>query len=158
MQPNVFETANAGFAQALYEDYLRDPASVSPEWRRLFESGQVGERPVSNGNGAGASSPVTNGTPAAAQAGAPPAGVPAGATLIKGPALRLAQNMNESLTVPTATTFRELAVGVLDARRRDLNAALASAGKTTKLSFTHLIAYALVQGVKKFPVMGHTLL
>ncbi|HEX7918429.1 MAG TPA: multifunctional oxoglutarate decarboxylase/oxoglutarate dehydrogenase thiamine pyrophosphate-binding subunit/dihydrolipoyllysine-residue succinyltransferase subunit, partial [Gemmatimonadales bacterium] len=112
-------------------------------------------------NGAGASSPVTNGTPAATQAGGTPAtpgSVPAGAMLIKGPALRLAQNMNESLTVPTATTFRELAVGILDARRRDLNAALAAAGKPTKLSFTHLIAFALVQGIKKYPVMGHYLL
>ena len=152
MQPNVFETANAGFAQALYEDYLRDPASVSPEWRRLFESGQVGERPPAPTNGASAT-PVTNGAGAASTPAAP-----AGATLIKGPALRLAQNMNESLTVPTATTFRELNVGVLDARRRDLNAALAAAGKTAKLSFTHLIAYALVQGIKKYPVMGHTLL
>src|SRR2546428_498317 len=51
--PNVFETANAGFAQALYEEYLRDPASVSPEWRRLFESGRVGERPPAGRNGAG---------------------------------------------------------------------------------------------------------
>jgi len=30
---NVFETVNSGFAQALYEDYLKDPASVPPEWR-----------------------------------------------------------------------------------------------------------------------------
>jgi 2-oxoglutarate dehydrogenase complex dehydrogenase (E1) component-like enzyme len=60
VQPNVFETANAGFAQALYEDYLRDPTSVSPEWRRLFESGQVGERPPAPTNGASAA-PVTNG-------------------------------------------------------------------------------------------------
>ncbi len=172
MHPNVFETANAGFAQSLYEDFLRDPASVSPEWRRLFESGQVGERPLT-GNGA-TPSPVTNGAPAPTtpQAGTPgatagtpgatpavpQAAVPAGAVLIKGPALRLAQNMNDSLTVPTATTFRELSVGVLDARRRDLNAALAAAGKSTKISFTHLIAYALVQGIKKFPVMGHYLL
>jgi 2-oxoglutarate dehydrogenase complex dehydrogenase (E1) component-like enzyme len=63
VQPNVFETANAGFAQALYEDFLRDPGSVSPEWRRSFESGQVGEKPASNGTGASAPSPVTNGTP-----------------------------------------------------------------------------------------------
>jgi 2-oxoglutarate dehydrogenase E1 component len=160
VHPNVFETANAGFAQALYEDFLRDPASVSPEWRRLFESGQVGERPVAKGNGAAAPSSVTNGSaaPNTALPVVAPSPVPAGATPIKGPALRLAQNMNESLTVPTATTFRELAVGVLDARRRDLNGALAVAGKTTKLSFTHLIAYALVQGIKKHPVMGHTLL
>jgi 2-oxoglutarate dehydrogenase complex dehydrogenase (E1) component-like enzyme len=44
VDPNVFETANAGFAQAMYEEFLRDPAAVGPEWRRLFESGVVGER------------------------------------------------------------------------------------------------------------------
>ena len=43
VDPNVFETANAGFAQAMYEEFLRDPAAVGPEWRRLFESGVVGE-------------------------------------------------------------------------------------------------------------------
>ena len=49
IDPNVFETANAGFAQALYEEYLRDPGSVAPEWRHLFESGRVGEAPAANG-------------------------------------------------------------------------------------------------------------
>ena len=44
VDPNVFETANAGFAQAMYEEFLRDPAAVGPEWRRLFESGVVGQR------------------------------------------------------------------------------------------------------------------
>ncbi|MDQ3208636.1 MAG: hypothetical protein M3Q37_08510, partial [Gemmatimonadota bacterium] len=44
MDPNVFETANAGFAQAMYEEFLRDPTAVDPEWRRLFESGVVGEK------------------------------------------------------------------------------------------------------------------
>ena len=49
VDPNVFETANAGFAQAMYEEFLRDPTAVGPEWRRLFESGVVGERPSPNG-------------------------------------------------------------------------------------------------------------
>ena len=44
VDPNVFETANAGFAQAIYEEFLRDPTAVDPEWRRLFESGVVGQR------------------------------------------------------------------------------------------------------------------
>ena len=52
VDPNVFETANAGFAQAMYEEFLRDPAAVGPEWRRLFESGVVGERPEPNGTAA----------------------------------------------------------------------------------------------------------
>ena len=49
VDPNVFETANAGFAQVMYEEFLRDPAAVGPEWRRLFESGVIGEAPDGNG-------------------------------------------------------------------------------------------------------------
>ena len=65
--------------------------------------------------------------------------------------------MNESLTVPTATTFRELPVAVLEERRRAVNAALQSAGRSEKISYTHLIAYAIVQATKQQPVMGHAL-
>jgi 2-oxoglutarate dehydrogenase E1 component len=65
--------------------------------------------------------------------------------------------MEQSLTVPTATTFRVVPVGVLEERRRAINAALKSAGRQDKISFTHLIAYALVQATKRHPVMGHTL-
>ena len=42
VEPNVFETANAGFAQAMYEEFLRDPSAVDPAWRRLFENGVAG--------------------------------------------------------------------------------------------------------------------
>jgi multifunctional 2-oxoglutarate metabolism enzyme len=161
---NVFETANAGFAQAMYEEFLRDPAAVGPEWRRLFESGVVGERP--DGNGTAAARPQTEpraavaaAMPAApAPASSPPASdMPEGASAIKGPAAKLVANMTESLTVPTATTFRVLPVGVLEERRRSFNQGLQAAGKAGKISFTHLIAFALVQATKQHPVMGHTL-
>ncbi len=162
MEPNLFETANAGFAQAMYEEYLRDPAAVGAEWRRLFESGVVGERPATNGRPtqtpqADGASPDAS-SPAAAAAVAAPAGPPAGAVPIKGPAARLVQNMAESLTVPTATTFRELPVATLEAQRKALNAAYQSAGQNLKISFTHIIAWAIVQATKQHPVMGHTLL
>src|SRR4051812_28892462 len=65
--------------------------------------------------------------------------------------------MTESLTVPTATTFREVAVRNLEAQRRQLNAALQAAGQKEKISFTHLIAYAIVQATRQQPVMSHTL-
>jgi 2-oxoglutarate dehydrogenase E1 component len=61
--------------------------------------------------------------------------------------------MTDSLSVPTATSFRDINVGTLDAQRRTLNAALAASGK--KLSFTHLIGWAIVQAAKQFPVMTH---
>ena len=35
----VFDTYNAAYAQALFEQYLQNPASVDESWRRLFESG-----------------------------------------------------------------------------------------------------------------------
>jgi 2-oxoglutarate dehydrogenase E1 component len=65
----------------------------------------------------------------------------------------LVANMTESLTVPTATSFRDIPATTLDARRKALNAQLAASGK--KVSFTHLIGYAIVQAAKQFPVMTH---
>jgi 2-oxoglutarate dehydrogenase E1 component len=147
--PNVFETANAGFAQAIYEQYLQDPATVAPEWRRLFEGGRIGERPPATraGNGAAQAPAVVSGD-----------GQPVGTAgePMKGPAARLAANMNESLTVPTATTFREIAVATLEARRAELNRLLRGAGRSEKISFTHLIGFALVRAAAAHPVMSHT--
>jgi 2-oxoglutarate dehydrogenase E1 component len=169
VDPNVFETANAGFAQVMYEEYLRDPAAVGEEWRELFERGVVGL----NGTGSAEAAVTAAGTaarkaaeptagtaagtaPPALTGTASPAAVPTGAVPIKGPAARLVANMNESLTVPTATTFRELSVARLEAGRKVLNDALKAGGRSEKVSFTHLIGWALVQATKQHPVMGHT--
>ena len=72
---------------------------------------------------------------------------PAGAELqpIRGPAATLARFMDESRSIPTATSFRTLPVDVLDARRKELK----SVGK--KLSYTHLIAWAIVQAARDCP-------
>src|SRR2546430_13257420 len=42
----VFGTHNAAFVQVMYEQYLRDPASVSDDWRQLFDNGKLAELPV----------------------------------------------------------------------------------------------------------------
>ncbi|MBA2292722.1 MAG: multifunctional oxoglutarate decarboxylase/oxoglutarate dehydrogenase thiamine pyrophosphate-binding subunit/dihydrolipoyllysine-residue succinyltransferase subunit [Gemmatimonadales bacterium] len=104
--------------------------------------------------------PATNGSgPAAVAPPSPPAPpVPEGAVQLKGPPLRLAQNMDASLSMPTATTFRELPVQVLEARRAEINGVLKASGRSEKLSFTHLIAWALVRASREFPVMGTSVL
>jgi multifunctional 2-oxoglutarate metabolism enzyme len=81
----------------------------------------------------------------------PPVSPPreAGRTPIRGPAATLARFMNESRSIPTATSFRTLEVDKLAQRR----AALKEAGR--KLSFTHLIAWAIVQAARDMPVMTH---
>jgi 2-oxoglutarate dehydrogenase E1 component len=164
VEPNVFETANAGFAQIMYEEFLRDPAAVSEEWREYFEHGAVGLAPE-QGNGhhpsvetapapaASPSLPPTResaGTPATL----PLSGeAPAGAVPITGPAAKLVANMNESRSMPTATSFREIPVASLEARRRELNNALRSAGRAEKISFTHLIGYAVARAAATHPAL-----
>ena len=149
MSEFVFGTHNAAFVQVMYEQYLRDPTSVGQEWRDLFDNGKLAELPV-----------IPDGAPLPAAPSAPapsaPRAVltaPPGATPITGPAARLVANMTDSLTVPTATSFRDINATTLDTRRKALNAQLASNGK--KISFTHLIGYAIVQAAKHFPVMTH---
>src|SRR5438046_5559437 len=139
----------------MYEQYLRDPASVGEEWRKLFDNGAFGDLPVIPTSRAEVLGSTEQGAvPSAAPAGtAPRSPLPAGLTPITGPAARLAQNMADSLSVPTATSFREITVDGLDAQRRDLNAQLAAAGK--KISYTHLIGYAIVRAARELAVLTH---
>ena len=155
---DIYRTMNAGFVQAMYEQYLRDPASVDPEWRQLFENGGRGLEPVPGAgdqvSGAGGQTPgAASQMPESGGAAAVPdtRHPEPGTVPLRGSAARLVANMTESLSVPTATGFRDVAADALDARRRSLNAALAPA----KVSYTHLIAWALVQAAKQHPVMTH---
>ena len=84
-------------------------------------------------------------------AGAAPAAAakPAGATQLKGASAVLARYMDESRAIPTATSFRTLAVTTLDGRRKQLK----EAGR--RASFTQLIAYAIARAAtEQMPVMA----
>ncbi len=73
---------------------------------------------------------------------------------LRGPAAMLAKAMDESREVPTATSFRTIAVDTLDAKRKAINGVLKERG--LKVSFTHLVAWAIVQATKDFQVMVRT--
>jgi 2-oxoglutarate dehydrogenase E1 component len=93
-----------------------------------------------NGNGA---APATAGRALAAEGRG-------SRTLIKGGAAMLARYMDESRSIPTATSFRTLTVTTMDGRRRQLK----EAGQ--KVSFTHLIAFAIARAAQQdMPVMAH---
>jgi 2-oxoglutarate dehydrogenase E1 component len=49
----VFDSYNAGYAQALYEEYVRDPSSVDDRWQALFGSSPEASGLIPVGNGAG---------------------------------------------------------------------------------------------------------
>jgi 2-oxoglutarate dehydrogenase E1 component len=93
-----------------------------------------------------------NGATATPQA-APPGAArskPAHAQPLRGGAAALARYMDESRSVPTATSFRTLTVTELAQRRAQLK----EAGH--RVSFTHLIAYAIARVVTdEMPVMAH---
>ena len=91
---------------------------------------------------------------AAADGGGNGAAAAGEAKQLRGPAAMLARAMDESRSVPTATSIRTIAVDTLDAKRKALNAILNERG--LKVSFTHLVAWAIVQACKDFPVMVRT--
>src|SRR3954468_1078527 len=73
----------------------------------------------------------------------------AAAEPLKGSAAMLARYMDESRSIPTATSFRTITVTAMDGRRQQLKAA------GPKVSFTHLIAFAIARAAGDMPVMTH---
>jgi len=161
---------NAWLVDEMYEQFLADPASVSESWREFFAD----YRP---GGGTAAPAPPTTATaasaapaPAPATAGAtgpaaaPSVGAPAAAPAtkaageqagdpIRGVGARIVANMEASLGVPTATSFREVPAKLLEVNRRVINGYLGRTGRG-KVSFTHVIGFAVVQAIKTMPVMN----
>src|SRR5260221_727809 len=126
---------------------------VTPVARRVGEETGVDLDSVS-GNGPGGKVTKDDVLAAADGGNGAPAQVAGEAKPLRGPAAMLAQAMGESREVPTATSFRTVAVDTLDAKRKALNGQLKERG--LKVSFTHLIAWAIVQAAKQWPVMTLT--
>ena len=74
-------------------------------------------------------------------------------TVLRGAPARTAKNMDASLSVPTATSVRSVPVKLLWDNRTVINNHLARA-RGGKVSFTHLIGYALVRALRSMPEMN----
>jgi 2-oxoglutarate dehydrogenase E1 component len=72
---------------------------------------------------------------------------------IRGGALKIVENMETSLTVPTATSNRQVPVKVLEENRLIVNQYLKEQ-KRGKTSFTHFIAFAILRALEKFPQLN----
>jgi len=148
---------NAWLVEDMYERFRDDPSSVSPSWREFLvdyrPAGGVGSPPTSP------PSPSPDGTAAPAAVSAPAVGdshgAVAGATPLRGAAGRVVANMESSLGMPTATSVRVVPAKLLEVNRTIVNNHLA---RTTggKVSFTHLIGYAVVKGLGAVPAMNAT--
>ena len=167
---------NAWLVEDMYERYLADRDSVSASWQEFFAdyrpqtgAGVASASPVPAAATDAAGPTATPAVPAPAvpgpSAASPvPAAVPAaaaaspgveGATALRGAAARIVANMEASLGVPTATSVRVVPAKLLEVNRTIVNNQLR---RTTggKVSFTHLIGYAVVKALAAVPNMNAT--
>jgi 2-oxoglutarate decarboxylase len=151
---------NAWLEDELYQQYLHDKKAVDDSWKQVFDSnGGSASSPAleANGHGAAARPAAVNGSGAvSARSQVPAHQSVAGEQLLplRGPAARLAENMTASLSIPTATSQRVIPVKVIDENRRTLNEhrTLTGAGK---ISYTHIIGWAIVKSVQTNPTINH---
>lgn len=133
---------NSWFEDELRLDYNHERRSVDPSWKPLLE---------------------TNGHTVATPAAPPPSttrtstavAVADGDHLVplRGPALRIAENMTASLAIPVATSQRVMPVKVMDENRRAINQHRSLSG-LSKVSYTHLVAWAIVRALEKVPALN----
>ena len=146
---------NAGLVEEMYRRFAENPDSVSESWRDFFaDYTPRSEHPPPDGNGrlARVSAPAAQTEPPS----------PDDIVLLEeetssrlvGAAKLIAENMETSLTVPTATSVRIVPAKLLEINRQILNNHLTRSGGGGKVSFTHLIAYAVVKAVARMPVMN----
>jgi len=131
--------ANTWFVEYLYRQYKEDPEKVPQQWRNFFGD-------VSGGK--------DNGKQAAELKG--PAVVPGDddeLKVIAGSSARILENMDSSLSIPVATSQRTIPVKLLEENRIVINQQLQIRNER-RISFTHIIAWALIKALKEYPVMN----
>src|SRR5947209_3140200 len=164
-QKNTSFGPTAGLVDEMYERYRADPSSVAESWRDFFADYGDGDGAVpKKRQGAAPEKPKAEKAPppekaadtrpeqSSEQGAAPPADEP---EPIRGAAARIVANMEASLAVPTATSVRTVPARLLEVNRKVLNGYLGRTGQG-KVSFTHLIGYAVVKAVATVPNMNST--
>ena len=128
---------NSWLEDELYQQYLHDRSVVDESWKTVFEEPR----------------PAANGAPAAAIPVSEPA--PGEQLLpLRGAAGRIAENMAASVSIPLATSQRTIAVKVMDENRRIINQHRTLVGRS-KVSYTHLIGWAIVKALEEIPGLNH---
>lgn len=128
---------NATYVEILRTQWQTDPISVPQEWRDYFSGTKNTEKIISKKiKPAGSLSLSGSKTP------------------LIGIASKIVDNMELSLEIPTATSLKDIPVKVLEENRAIINDYLID-DAYSKCSFTHLIAYAIVQALKINPALNN---
>jgi 2-oxoglutarate dehydrogenase E1 component len=148
--PNV----NSWLEEELQQQYLSDRRTVDASWSEVFEgNGHASDAaPAAPAAAVTTPAPVRQAVEHHATVAVP---LSEGDQLVplRGPALRIAENMTASLSMPVATSQRSMPVKVIDENRRLINQYRALAG-ANKVSYTHLVAWAIVRALEKVPALN----
>ena len=171
---------NAWLVDEMFQQFQKDPKSVDKEWRELFEA-QGGPNTTPATTEAQPSAPKESAKPAPKAAPAAKAAprvetkpaaktapkakessVPQqpklpepGQTPIRGIFKSIAKNMDISLEIPTATSVRDMPARLMFENRAMVNDQLKRT-RGGKISFTHIIGYAMVKAVMAHPDMNNS--
>lgn len=156
--------ANASYVEGLLSRFRSDRNLVDESWQEYFDDLLSGPNGSTGAPAAAGASQLRDGAavkptePEAAPVktaqtatAVPPSGTNAKA--ITGPSKKIVENMEQSLTVPTATSVRTVPVKLLEENRIIINSYLKASGRG-KVSFTHIIGWAIVQAAKAYPHMN----
>jgi len=151
--------ANASYVEILLDRYLSSPELVDESWASYFA--ELVGKPSTNGHAKAEGKPAAKVEPSqVASAAISPKSptrqvtpLPEGAEVLRGGAKKIVENMERSLTVPTATSVRLVPVKLLDENRRIINNYL-GLRERGKASYTHIIAWAIIQAMRDFPQMN----
>ncbi|MFI1440996.1 multifunctional oxoglutarate decarboxylase/oxoglutarate dehydrogenase thiamine pyrophosphate-binding subunit/dihydrolipoyllysine-residue succinyltransferase subunit [Streptomyces fructofermentans] len=135
------------------------PAQATPVRAAAAPAAPAPAAPAAPKPAAAAPAPAKPAAAAPAAAKPAPAATPSAEgpeyVTLRGPSAAVAKNMNASIEVPTATSVRAVPVKLLFDNRIVINNHLKRA-RGGKISFTHLIGYAMVQAIKAMPTMNHS--
>ncbi len=149
---------NEWLVDELYEQYLRDPGALDKSWLDFFASYTPATSTLPKVTAPVSGAPK-GGTPPAPKSSqskpAPAIPTPSAASVepIRGVAARVVQAMEASLTVPTATSVRALPAKLMIDNRIVINNHLKRA-RGGKVSFTHIIGYAMIKVLRDMPEMN----
>ncbi|HMV47154.1 MAG TPA: 2-oxo acid dehydrogenase subunit E2, partial [Blastocatellia bacterium] len=144
--------ANATYVEDLMRQFQHNPNSVGDEWSAYF-SKLLGTNGAVKAEVKTVAAPAKPSGNSATAAQPQPAEVHGERMQIRGPALKIVENMATSLSVPTATSLRQIQIKLLDENRRWINRHLEAHGKG-KTSYTHFIAWAILKSLQKYPQMN----
>lgn len=143
---------NSAFVDELFFNFLKDPDSVSDEWKDYFQKGYTPKNTNLDLFKTEVKSYDHSVNKAVNGSDSDASYQPLSSIQTK-----IAENMDQSLRVPTATSVRTIPVKALDENRRIINKYLTKL-KRQKVSFTHILGWAVVKALKKYPHLNDSII